>query len=297
MIKIFTDSTAYIPKSLIEEYDISVIPVMLKINGEEYLENELANALFYELMEQTDTIPEVITPDAEYIEEKFREQTNKGNVVAGIFMSAKLSGLFSNAQKAKEKIQSENTDAKIYPIDSEANGMQMGLAVLAAADINKQGQWMENVVNEAYKVMQRTRYLFIPGKLKYVGRGGNLDKGRAMMGDLVHLCPVMSSIKGKMEPMDTVHTHKKAVDRMIGIMDEDIKLYNISQIVVVHIHAKDKADELKERLKGRTEKEIIVSQIGASVGYHIGPGTLGIVYQTEDIHPLNEHIKPPKYLV
>ena len=80
-------------------------------------------------------------------------------------------------------------------------------------------------------------------------------------------------------------------------MDEDAANYGLSQIVVVHIHAKEKAAELKERLQNRVSNEIIVSAIGASVGYRIGPGTVGIVYQTEEVHPLNEHIKIPDHII
>lgn len=297
MIKIFTDSTAYIPERLRQEYDISIIPIIITINGESYLENELPSSLFYQLMEQTDTIPQVSTPDVNYIAGRFHQETSKGNIVLGIFMSSKLSGLFSLAQKAKEKIQSENPEAKIHLVDSGTNGMQMGLAVLAAASANRRGQWLENAAQEAYEVLRRSRYLFIPGKLKYVSRGGNLEKGKAVMGDLVHLCPIMTSANGEIVLVDTVHSNKRAVDRMIEIMDEDAAKYKLMRVVVVHVHAKEKAEELKARLADRVDREIIISQIGASVGHHVGPGTIGLVYQTEEVHPLNEHIIVPKHIL
>ena len=93
-----------------------------------------------------------------------------------------------------------------------------------------------------------------------------------------------------------MHSNKRAVDRMIEIMDEDAAKYKLMRVVVVHVHAKEKAEELKARLADRVDREIIISQIGASVGHHVGPGIIGLVYQTEEVHPLNEHIIVPKHI-
>lgn len=297
MVKIFTDSTSYIPKDLRETYDISILDITIILDGERYSETELPNSLFYQIAERKNVDLEIEAPAVDYVTNLFKTETDKGNRVLGIFNSSKMTEIFKIATQAKEEVMKKSNDAKIHLIDSQTFGMELGLAVLAAADANAHGAWLENVAEAAYRVMQRSRFIFVPANLKNISKVGNMEKGQAFVGDLLQMRPILTLKAGEIDALEITRTQKKGVEKIIEQMEDDANKFGIQNILISHIDAHQKAEELKKRLANKVDKEILISSIGPSVGYYIGPGTLGLVYQTVEMHPSNEHIKIPNTIV
>ena len=297
MVKIFTDSTSYIPKELREKYDITLLDITIILDGERYSETELPNSLFYQIVDKKNVVLEIEAPTVEYVTDLFKKETDNGNRVLGIFNSSKMTEIFSIATRAKNIVQKNTADAKIHLIDSQTFGMELGLAVIAAAKANAKGAWLENVAEAAYKVMQRSRYIFVPANLKNISKVGNMEKGQAFVGDLLQMRPILTLKNGEIDALEITRKQKNGIEKIIDIMDDDARLFGLSNIIIAHINAEGKAEELKQRLSSKVEEEILISSIGASVGYYIGPGTLGIIYQTEDVHPSNENVKIPRAIV
>jgi len=297
MVKIFTDSTSYIPKELREKYDITLLDITIILDGERYSETELPNSLFYQIVDKKNVVLEIEAPAVEYVTDLFKKETDQGNRVLGIFNSSKMTEIFSIATRAKNIVLKNAADAKIHLIDSQTFGMELGLAVIAAAKANAKGAWLENVAEAAYKVMQRSRYIFVPANLKSISKVGNMEKGQAFVGDLLQMRPILTLKNGEIDALEITRKQKNGIEKIIDIMDDDARLFGLSNIIIAHINAESKAEELKQRLSSKVETEIFISSIGASVGYYIGPGTLGVIYQTEDIHPSNENVKIPRAIV
>lgn len=297
MVKIFTDSTSYIPKDLREQYDITIMEITIILDGEKYSESELPNSAFYQIADKKDVKLEIVAPALDYVTDIFKKETDQGNRVLGIFNSSKMTEIFSIATEAKKAVLKDTPDAKIHLIDSQTFGMELGLAVLEAAKANAKGAWLENVAEAAYKVMQRSRFIFVPANLKNISKVGNMEKGQAFVGDLLQMRPILTLKQGEIDALEITHTQKKGIEKIISEMENDAELYGLSTIMITHINAYDKAKALKERLQSKVDNEIFISSIGASVGYYIGPGTLGLVYETKEIHPSNEHIQIPQIIV
>lgn len=297
MVKIFTDSSSYIPADLREKYDISIIDITIVLDGKRYSETTVPSSLVYQIADKKDTQFEVEAPEVEYVAGLFKEQTNQGHRILGIFNSAKMTEIFKIATDAKKQVQKQSSDAKIHLIDSQTFGMELGLAVLAAAEANSTGAWLENVAEAAYKVMQRSRFIFVPANLKSISKAGNMEKGQAFVGDLLQMRPVLTLKAGEIDSLEITRTQKKGMEKVIHQMEEDAVTYGLKTIMISHIDAHEKAEKLKTRLASKVDKEILISSIGPSVGYFIGPGTLGLVYETEEIHPANQDVEIPQYIV
>lgn len=167
-VKIVTDSTSYIPKELVEEYDISIVSLNVILNGISSKETDLDNIKFYEDMDESNTIPTSSQPSLDDLLKIFKEKVSLGYDIVGIFLSSSMSGTYSSANLVKNMILEEYPNSRIEIIDSKTNCMQMGFEVLQAARAAKSGKEIEQVVDEAIKVRENSRFLFVPDTLKYL---------------------------------------------------------------------------------------------------------------------------------
>ncbi len=138
--------------------------------------------------------------------------------------------------------------------------MQMGLSVVAAAIAADNGVDIKHVVNAAYDTMKRTRFLFIPNSLAYLEKGGRIGRASALLGNVLNIIPILTVINGETSSMTKVRTHKKAVDKMLSILKEDIEELELEKIIVCHINAPEMAKELINEIKKVTNKvaEILI---------------------------------------
>ncbi len=287
MIKIFTDSTSYIPDELIKKYSIGVLSLSVSLDGEEYVENQITNEEFFALMEQSREFPKSSQPSADEVYTAFKQETDQGNEVLGIFLSSKMSGTYSTACMVKDMVQNENPNASIALVDSESNCMQLGLIALAAAEAAFNGETLEQALNAAEEAIKRTRFIFVPKNLRYLEKGGRIGRAQALLGNALKLIPILTVNDGVTDSMAKVRTFTKAVERLLTILKEDIETLGVDKIVVSHINAIDQAKKLAERIKEFISIDVIISSIGPVIGSHVGPGAVGIIYRTLKPHPMN----------
>ena len=287
MIKIFTDSTSYIPDELIKKYSIGVLSLSVSLDGEEYVENQITNEEFFALMEQSREFPKSSQPSADEVYTAFKQETDQGNEVLGIFLSSKMSGTYSTACMVKDMVQNENPNASIALVDSESNCMQLGLIALAAAEAAFNGETLEQALNAAEEAKKRTRFIFVPKNLRYLEKGGRIGRAQALLGNALKLIPILTVNDGVTDSMAKVRTFTKAVERLLTILKEDIETLGVDKIVVSHINAIDQAKKLAERIKEFISIDVIISSIGPVIGSHVGPGAVGIIYRTLKPHPMN----------
>ena len=287
MIKIFTDSTSYIPKDLAEKYSINILSLSVSLDGKEYIESETSNEEFFPLMEQSKSFPKSSQPAVNDVYEAFKKETDEGNQILGIFLSSKMSGTFQTACMVKDQIVSETSNASITLIDSRSNSMHLGLVVLSSAEAVLNSGTMEDAVKAAEYAIERTRFIFIPKNLKYLEKGGRIGKAQALLGNALKLIPILTVNHGVTDSMAKVRTFSKATEKLIQILKEDFDKLGIDKIVVTHINALEQAKNLAARIKEFIKLDIIISNIGPVIGSHVGPGAIGIVYKTLEPHPLN----------
>lgn len=277
-IKIVTDSTSYIPKQYIDEYEISVVSLNVILNGDSYREVELSNETFYEKMKQAKEIPTSSQPAPGEISDIFKRIISSGDSILGIFLSSDMSGTVSSANLVKDMILEEYPEGRIEIIDSRTNCMQLGYVVLEAAKAAKEGKSMEEVIDIASKVINSSRFIFTPETLEYLKKGGRIGGAAALLGNILQIKPILTVKDGKTTVLTKVRTKKKAIDSMINILEEDISSRNLRGITVHHINCYNEGVLLANKIQEKLGIDVNIESIGPVIGLHVGPGSIGIAY-------------------
>lgn len=281
-IKVICDSTCYIPKALIEKLDILVVSLNVIFKNESFRELDVDNRWFYEKMDISNEIPTSSQPSVDELYRTFENEVINGNGIVGVFMSSDMSGSYSTANMVKEMILEKYADAKIEIVDSRSNCMQMGYAVLAGARAVKEGQPMKNVLNSINNVISKSRFLFIPDNLTYLKKGGRIGGAAAFVGSILQIKPILTVEDGKTTVFDKVRTRKKAIDRMVEYVVEQVTSKGLGEVIVHHINCEDEGLQLAKRISDILKINVEICSIGPIIGLHVGPGSIGIVYYTKN---------------
>jgi len=281
-VKIVTDSTSYLPRELREEYDISVISLGVTFDIETFKEEEINNNTFYDKMAKSNTIPTSSQPSPQDFYSLFEKAILENNSVVGIFISSDMSGTYSTALMVKNQIIEKYPEAVIEIVDSRSNCMELGYAVLAAAKAAKAGHSINEVLGQARHVMKRSRFLFVPNTLEYLQKGGRIGGAAALLGSLLQIRPILTVIDGKTAVLSKFRKKDRALKEATKIFMEDLKHKGLGEAIIHHINCRSEATKLSKIIEEKLGISLPVSSIGPVIGLHVGPGTIGIVYYTEN---------------
>lgn len=280
-IKIVVDSTSYIPKEILEKYDISIVSLNVTLKDKSYREVDLDNREFYKMMKESEEIPTSSQPSIDEVTTLFKSIISKGYDLVGIFISSNMSGTFSSAHLAKEIALEEYKNARIELVDSRTNCMQMGYMAIQAAIAAQDGKSIEEVVEIARKTLENSRFLFVPDTLKYLKKGGRIGGASALFGTILQIRPILTVENGETAVFEKVRTKKKAVDVILNKAVKDIKEKGFGEVIVHHINCEEEAIQIAKRLKDALGIEVGIQSIGAIIGVHVGPGSVGVAYYTK----------------
>ncbi|PKM93879.1 MAG: fatty acid-binding protein DegV [Firmicutes bacterium HGW-Firmicutes-1] len=281
-IKIVTDSTSYIPQNTLKALDISLVSLSVVFEETSYLETELDLSMFYGKLSKLDKLPTSSQPSTEDMYNTFKKHIMNGNSVVGIFLSSEMSGTFSTSQLVKGMILEEFPDAIIELIDSRTNCMEMGFVAIAAAKAAIDDQPMNDVLQIARKTMNCTRFIFAPSTLEFLKKGGRIGNASSLLADILKIKPVLTVKEGFTTTLAKIRTQKKALDYMLQVFSDDIKEYGYGNVIVHHIHCPNEANEFSKDVAELIGSAPEIISIGAVIGTHVGPGTLGIAYCTRE---------------
>lgn len=285
-VGVVTDSTAYLPEDLVREYGITVVPLQVVIRGRSLAEGvevssgEVAQAL---LEGQPVTTSR---PAPQVFAEVYRQVA--GNGIAGIVsihLSGDLSGTVGAARVAARQVAEDAID--VIVVDSRCLGMGLGYAVLAAMDAVRQGAGVETVAREAQRRALATSAWLYVDTLEYLRRGGRISPAAAVVGSALAVKPLLHLVDGRLESLDRVRTASRALARLEEIVVTEVG-DRVVDLAVHHLAAAERARELAGRLTERLPGlgSLVVSEVGAVVGAHVGPGMLGVVAAPVMVQPV-----------
>ncbi len=271
-VGIVTDSTAYLPKSLVTELGIEVVELQVISNGIAY--NEVDGITVEQVAIALRANKPVTTsrPNPElFVAAYERLISNGADSIVSTHLSRELSGTFESATLA-----SRSVSCPVEVIDSRGIAMMLGFAVQAGAKLAKSGGALNEVVDLVNRKCLGSSILFYVDSLEFLERGGRINAVQARMGSAMNLKPLLHMLDGKVEQRELVRTREKALNRMVDLVCAAARIK--SEIAVHHVDAATAAHELARILQTRTgHVDVSVSAIGAVVGAHVGPGALAIV--------------------
>ncbi len=283
---IVSDATLDLPVSVIEEYDIRVIPMGVNIEGVEYNhypdERELSVEDFYLKLKNgavshTTQITPVIFLDY------FEELLKQGKDILYISFSSGLSGTYNTSQIVIRDLALDYPERKIYGIDSLCASIGEGLLVLQAAMQKQQGMTIEQLRDWVEDNKKRSRHWFTVKDLFFLKRGGRISSIEAVVGTALKIRPVLSTDKaGKLTVVSKIRGSRAELDFMLSKLEEESIDLASQTIIIGHGDDLPQAQELEKLIRTRHEvKNIIISKIGPVIGTHTGPGMLALVFMGE----------------
>jgi len=279
-VAVVTDSTGYLPEGLALARGIEVVPLWVTIGNRlgrdtvDVLPSEITAALADPAMPVGTSRP----APAEFAA-RYRELLVGGaEVVVSVHLSRELSGTWEAARIAADEVGR----GQVRVVDSRSTAMGLGFAALAAAQAAADGLTGEKVEAAAVDVAARSRGFFCVDTLEHLRRGGRVGATAAWIGTALAVKPLLHVVQGRIEPLEKVRTATRAAARMVDLAVEAAG-GGAADIAVHHLGAADRARDLVARLAERLPgaRPSLVSEVGAVLGAHAGPGLLGVVVVPE----------------
>jgi DegV family protein with EDD domain len=275
-VAVVTDSTAYLPAELDGRYELTVVPLTVVINGDSGLEgkevtpSDVARALTVRRAQISTSRP----APAQFVS-AYRELLDAGaDGVVSVHLSARLSGTYEAAVLAAEEVGD-----RVRVVDSRTTGMGLGFVALGATTAAAEGAGLEEVHRAALYHTSRTSILFYVDTLEFLRRGGRIGAGEALLGTALSVKPILHVADGAIVVRDKVRTAGRALARLVDLAVEASGDGEVD-IAVHHLGAPDRAAALADAVTMRLEDRIrdcYLTEIGAVVAAHVGPGVAGIV--------------------
>jgi DegV family protein with EDD domain len=275
---IVTDSTAYIPTSLVEQYKITVAPQVLIWGDETYRDGvDIQPDEFYTRLKTAKVMPTTSQVPVVTLKEIFEQFVAQGDEVLGVFISSKFSGTMQSAIQACEALGS--AASKVTLVDSQASAMALGFQALAAARAAVAGASMAELKQLMEKSREHIGVYFAVDTLEFLHRGGRIGGGQRFIGSALNLKPILALRDGRIEAEDRVRTKSKALDRVLELVTKDVKGKSNIRLATVHANAEAEAAQLLERaVREVGAVESVLASLSPVVGAHTGPGTVGLAF-------------------
>ncbi|MGL4980564.1 MAG: DegV family protein, partial [Fusobacteriaceae bacterium] len=274
-IAILTDSTSDLTSELIGDLNISIIPLKIKLEGDEYYRDgvDISKEEFWSKITTGDVIPKTSQPSPAEFKEMYGNLFDKGyKKIITILISSKLSGTQQAAKVAKGMMKDRENDIAI--VDSKTVTFGLGHQILEAGRMAKKGVPYDELVQWAEQFHTRSKIYFVVNDLQYLVKGGRLGKAAGMIGGLLNLKPILKVEDGEVTIATKVFGERNAFKFMNKIIksqtaDGSIKI-NVGWGGTQCEH--DNAEKLYQEGKAVSKVEMLDRyHIGATIGSHSGP--------------------------
>jgi len=273
-VAIVTDSTAYLPPQTMERYAITAVPLTVVIGdraleeGTEISARSLAEAL------QKRRLVTTSRPSPEVFAATYRAAAEAGaRGIVSLHLSGEISGTYDAALLA-----AKDAPVPVRVVDTRMVGMALGFCAQAASEVADAGGSLDEAVAAAEKRAASTSAFFYVDTLDYLRRGGRIGTAQALLGSALAVKPLLELEGGRIELREKVRTASRAIARLEEIAVERVGAGAVD-IAVHHLSAPDRAAALAERLRERLPgvEDLRVTEVGAVIGAHTGPGLLAVV--------------------
>lgn len=273
-IGIVTDSTAYLPELVVAAREIAVVPLQVVIGATAYTEGSPTTTSIVADALRTGTPVSTSRPaPAAFLDAFERAAASGAEGVVSVHLSAEMSGTYDSAALAARE-----SPVPVQVVNSRSLGMGLGYGVLAAADAADAGASLDAAAAAAAKRAGAADIVFYVDTLEYLRRGGRIGAGAAFLGSALAMKPLLHLVDGHVAPLEKVRTSARAISRLEDLAAERAGDAEVD-LAVHHLANEQRAQALADRLRFRLPnlRDLYLSEVGAVVGAHVGPGMLAVV--------------------
>lgn len=271
---VVTDTTAYIPKELREQYHIQYIPLSVIFGNEAYQEElEIQTSEFYEMVKQKEKLPTTSQPSVGAFVELYEKLGKEYDSIISIHLSSGISGTFQGAVSAGNMVEG----VKVYPFDTEISCMIQGFYALEAAKLAQEGVEPDQIIERLEELKTTTKAYFMVDDLTHLQRGGRLSSAQALIGGLLQVKPLLHFVDKVIVPFEKIRTRKKAMKRIVDLLGEDANKGEPMRAVIIHANREEEAKLWMDELEALYPNvEFMISYFGPVIGTHLGEGAMGL---------------------
>jgi fatty acid kinase fatty acid binding subunit len=271
------DSTAYLPRELIDSLGIEEISLYVSVDGHEEREAEIEDyGAFYDRLRASEGGATTSQPSIGDFAAVYEPLLEEGREVVSIHISAGISGTFEAAGQARERLIDEGKEGeRIRLFDSRSACGGMGYSALAAAAAARAGGDGEAVLARAVRAREELKMWFAIDTLEYLRRGGRIGGARAWIGSALKIKPILT-LEEEITPVERVRTRARSLERLRDYARQRHES-GLDAWVIQHIQDPETAAALADDCREIFGCEpVYISEIGPVIGAHVGPGLLGV---------------------
>jgi len=273
-VAIVTDSTAYLPPRTMERHGITAVPLTVVLGNQAFEDGtEISARSLAQALQKRRSVT-TSRPSPQLFAETYRKVAESGATdIVSLHLSSEFSGTYDAAVLA-----SREAPVPVCVVDTGMVAMALGFCAVAAAEAAEAGGTVDEAVTAAEKRAAGTSAYFYVDTLDYLRRGGRIGAAQALLGSALAVKPLLRLNDGRIELLEKVRTASRAIARLEEIVSERAGNAQVD-IAVHHLAAPERASALADRLRVRVPglAALHVSEVGAVIGAHTGPGLLGAV--------------------
>jgi DegV family protein with EDD domain len=278
-VAIVTDGACSLTPVQGERMGIHVAPVYLTFDDKTYRAGvDLDEEEFYRLLAASKKLPTTAQPTAGDFLNLYQKLAEEVDEIVTIVISHHMSATIQSAEMAKEQFHT----VPVHIIDSESVSLGLGLMTLAAARAAQEGQDAQAVIKLVQELKQKISVIFTVETLEYLYKGGRIGGATAFLGSALNIKPILYIKDGRIEPLEKQRTRKRSISRLLELMEESVGKQPV-HLAILHGNAPEEAYQMEQSIRSRFNcAELITSDMGPVIGVHAGPGTLGLVFYTNE---------------
>lgn len=273
MTIIVADTTCGLPRQMLQQRGIALIPQVVTFGEQSYHDDELDTATFLSKLKASSTLPKTAAPEPSLYFPIFEEARGKAESVIVVAPTGKASGTVRSAQTAAQ----EYPGVDVRVIDTQTVSCNLGSMVLVADDMAKAGCSADEIVASLNDMIPRGRLYFVVDTLEYLARGGRIGGAKRLLAELLEIKPILQVKNGQIEPFEQQRTKKRALARLVDTVAEQCKGGENAHLCMLQVAAEKEAQALVEELKSRTQVSAIpIYELPPAIVVHAGPKAMGV---------------------
>ncbi|MBQ9747867.1 MAG: DegV family protein [Clostridia bacterium] len=279
-------STADISAKHFEKRDIKYACFHYTLDGVEYVD-DLGQTMpidrFYEAMQNGAETKTSQVTNGEFVD-YFTPFLEDGKDIIHLCLSSGISGTYNSACVAKEMLEEQYPDRKIYVIDSLAASAGSGLLLDKMADLRDEGYTIDELYAWVEENKLRMHHWFYSTDLTFFVKGGRVSKVSGWFGTILQICPLLNvDVNGKLIPREKIRTKQKVMAAIVKKMETfaDGGTEYADKCFISHSGRFNEAKEIAETIQERfpnLKGKVVINNIGTTIGSHTGPGTVALFF-------------------
>jgi len=273
VVRIVTDSTADLTKEQQQAAGITVVPLNVHFGDQVFRDHvDLTADEFFRRLKASAQLPRTSQPSVGLFEEAYRTLRENGDEIVSVHLSSKVSGTYNSALMAAKAVDEQ----VIEVVDSLSTSMALGFMALEGARLARAGRDRATIAERLRALVPKARVICVVDTLTYLERGGRIGKARALLGSLLNVKPILQLKDGEVVPIGRARGRPQALNKLVELLERDGQ---VSQLAIMHGAAQADAEQLRERVAASYPGlDILLTEIGAVLGTHTGPGVIGFTY-------------------